>query len=123
MKRLGYAVSGAVIAVAIMISCSDDSPGSADAATSCEPPLAGRIVTLEHSQTGSATIVAGVACPAGSTRLGGGCELDGQNKLLLRLNEAGRRDATVLNYTCIWDNPDMVEVTGTAWATCLVPAP
>lgn len=72
-------VAGMVAGVIFVVSCSDDSPGTADAATcdcpAAEPPLAGRIViveatrTLDPSQVGSLQ----AACPTGAQLLSGSC--------------------------------------------------
>lgn len=123
MRSLLHVLLGAALALILVLSCSDDSPSAVDAATNCEPSLAGRIVTLENVQT-SATAVGVVAtCPAGAIRLGGGCEIETQGALSLRLNEAGSRDGQPGNYTCLWDNPDLIQITVKAWVTCLTPAP
>lgn len=123
MRSLLHGAVGAVLTLTVVLSCSDDSPPGVDAATNCEPPLAGRIVMLEGlPQSGNGIISAIASCPAGALRLGGGCELDGQNAIQLRLVQSGRRSDLPGNYGCVWDNPDMVQITGKAWVTCLMPA-
>lgn len=125
MRALIYMTAGAATALALMLSCSDDSPGDADAAENCEPPLAGRINRVENvrtAQTG-ALINSTASCPAGQTLLGGGCEVEGQNYTTLILNVAGSSSATNA-YGCQWQNPSSITVeTVRAWAICLTPAP
>jgi len=123
MRSLRHVFFGAVLALVLVLSCADDSPMSVDAATNCEPPLAGRIVTVENVQTGSTGILAIAACPGGAIRLGGGCEIETPGSLSLRLNQSGARSGRPDNYGCVWDNPNMVQVTAKAWVTCLTPAP
>ena len=122
MRSLLHVVLGAALALALVLSCSDDSPSDVDAATNCEPPLDGRITTLENVQSSATGIVAIAICPAGGIRLGGGCEIQTQGASSLRLNQAGARNDLPGNYACVWDNPDMSQVTVKAWVTGLVPA-
>jgi len=125
MRTLLHGAVGAAFALSVLLACSDDSPSSVDAATmACEPSLEGRIVTIEDVQTGSNGIFAGAICPAGATRLGGGCEIEAQGgSESLHLRQAGFRNGRPGNYTCQWDNPDHVDATAKAWVTCLLPAP
>ena len=125
MRGLIHGAVGAAFALALVFACSDDSPSGADAATpNCEPSLDGRIVTLENVQSGSDGIAAIAICPGGSTRLGGGCEIDAQGgSQSLHLRQAGARSDQPGNYACEWDNPDHFQATGKAWVTCLLPAP
>lgn len=125
MHRLFYGTVGALVSLALVLSCSDDSTSDADAATcDCEPSLEGRIVMVENATSGTSIITAIVACPAGAFRLGGGCELLAQSgDRTLHLRQAGFRSDLPGNYGCEWDNPDNFQATGKAWVTCLVPAP
>lgn len=126
MRSLFHVALGSAFTLAIVLSCSDDSPSNVDAATACEPPLAGRIVTIEGtpgSGTGIISVVA--ACPAGALRLGGGCEISmnpNGSAPDMRLFDAGNRLGSTDSYWCRWDNPATVNVTGRAWVTCLMPA-
>src|SRR4051812_29289445 len=78
-KTLLYFASGAVFATALMLSCSDDSPKAADAATcdcpASEPPLASRITRPKMTGTiaANASDLVSVACPANAKILGGAC--------------------------------------------------
>lgn len=125
MRSLLAAIGGAAVAFAFVLSCSDDSPGDADAAENCEPPLAGRINRIEDVKTAqSAMIVNAVAnCPAGHVLLGGGCEVSGSFTERLVLFNAGGTNGQNF-YSCSWSNPQSVTVeTVRAWAVCLSPAP
>lgn len=123
MRSLMHAAIGAVAALVLVLSCSDDSPTDVDAATNCEPPLAGRITTVEGTQsTALAVVSVGASCAAGALRLGGGCEIETQGSLTLQLYEAGDRNGSQNSYACVWNNPDAIQVTVKAWVTCLTPA-
>ena len=135
MKSLQLGINllvGAGIGVAIVVACGDSTGSPIDAATadahcSCpeaEPPLAGRIISVEDIRPASDIAVA--KCPVGSTLLGGGCDIradTGSEKL--RMDRVGARttdDTKDRTYICSWDNPDAVTITeATAWAKCLVP--
>lgn len=120
---------GAVIGAGVVVACSDDSPGNADAATcdcpAAEPPLAGRIVrvtaTAEIAPNGFGT--QGVSCAAGSTLLGGSCRLmDGNGNGNVYLNEAGIINLGGQGYQCEWHSMSLIAATGIATAICLMPA-
>ena len=117
---------GAVLSTGLILACSDDSPGDADAACNCpaaEPPLAGRVV--ERTQT--VDIVAGnggtglAGCMTGETLLGGGCTVD-VNANGITLNESGPRNAGGPGFACAWLSTAPTAGTGHATAICLVPA-
>lgn len=125
MRSLLSAFGGAAVTLALVLSCSDDSPGDADAAENCEPPLEGRITRVDDTKTNqSGTLVGATAiCASGATLLGGGCEVGGQNDSTLVLNKAGST-LTASGYGCQWQNPMSITVeTVHAWAVCLRPAP
>ena len=126
LKNLVLVLAGAVGALALVVACSDDSPGNADAAVCdcdpAEPPLANRIVRLEDRRTQTTPAVyAGVSCPDGSVLLGGGCH--GEGPTALSLVDSGSSEGGPLAWACDWRNQPAVEVTVVAWATCLLPAP
>jgi len=131
MKKLNSLVLlavGAVGGIALIVACSDDSPTDADAAVcdcpAAEPPLTGRIVALRAS----APIVAGsagstsVACPAGSTILGGACEVETPDSAILLMESRFFRTGNP-QYACRWSALEAtVANTGTAEVICLTPA-
>ena len=115
---------GVALTLALLLACSDDSPGDADAAScNCEPPLTGRIVQVEGvrtDQTGS-LVNAFANCAENARLLGGGCEVRGENEETLVLNQAGI-NGNPLAYGCQWQNPASITVeTVRAWAICLNP--
>ena len=126
-KSLALILAGAATATTLVVSCSDDSPGDADAAAcdcpAAEPPLTGRIVRIEDRRTSMGVVPSSfAACPANSTLLGGGCFTEGGERLTPRLIMSGEPSGGTNNFVCEWANPTMVEVTTVAWATCLNPA-
>lgn len=122
---------GTVLGAAVVVACSDDSPGNADAATcacpSAEPPLAGRLTTARATGNILANGFghAGAGCPAGATILGGSCYADGPGSTLIVLNRAGfdRTLPTQPGYGCDWASTAATNVVGIAEAVCLMPAP
>ncbi len=116
---------GVALTLALLLACSDDSPGDADAAAcNCEPPLTGRIVQVESIRTdqSGSNVGTGAACGTNARLLGGGCELRGQNVGTLVLNQSGYNDGNPLLYGCQWQNPASITVeTVRAWAICLNP--
>lgn len=122
LRELSLIVVGSVGAVALMLSCSDDSPPDADAAV-CDCPTLTTVQDVRPAQGGTPGVVfALAACPAGSTLVGGGCELSGNGSSQLILFMAGRRASLdPPNYGCEWNNPNGETVTTTAWATCQIP--
>jgi hypothetical protein len=122
------AASGAVLSLTLVLACSDDSPGDADAALcdcpAAEPPIAGRIMVVQASNpiqvgTGGQQTV---FCPAGAVVLGGACDVTTDDPEVQVQKSAFVRDAQQ-GYRCRWSavNATMAN-TGTAEAICLVPA-
>ena len=130
--KLALPLAPSRAAAALILSCSDDSPRDADAPVcecpAAEPPLAGRLTTVEdrRENPGAVPGFSAVArCPDGATLLGGGCEADPLASSVV-LIAAGRRSTTPdpKLFGCEWrntnnDSPEYV----LAWATCLMPAP
>lgn len=123
------AISGAVLACALILSCSDDSPTEADAQVACdcpsaEPPLAGRIVrvtqTVAIPAQGSAIVNAN--CSENALLIGGGCRVDQSNPGITLSNSAPEPDPNIEGFFCVWNNPGVAN-TGIATAICLTPAP
>lgn len=124
MRAFFSACGGVAVTLALVLSCSDDSPGNADAAENCEPPLAGRILRVENvaNSVSGPNINTQASCATGAMLLGGGCEVEGQNASTLVFNtNYNSQNGT---YGCNWTNPMAITVeTVRAWAVCLTPAP
>ena len=123
--------TGLVIGATLVIACSDDSPGDADAAVcdcpAAEPPLTGRIMSI---RSGPNSINAGGAgfqaanCPIGATLLGGACEVTNVDANVLVMESRIQRGSNFAAYTCSWSALNAtVANTGVAEAICLIPAP
>lgn len=122
---------GAIVGVAMVVACSDDSPGDADAAAcecpAAEPPLAGRIVSVRSAPnpinpgSGGGQIA---SCPTGATLLGGACELTTDDPRVLLTSSRILRSGGAEGYVCNWSALEAtVANTCTAEAICLIPAP
>lgn len=128
LNSLALLAVGAVGGIALIVACSDDSPTDADAAVcdcpAAEPPLAGRIISVRVTGPISAGSTGGAAaaCPAGSTILGGACEVETSDaKILLRESRIVRSGNP--QYVCLWNSESAtVANNGTAEAICLTPA-
>lgn len=118
---------GAVLGVGMIMACSDDSPGDADAATCdcppAEPPLAGRIARTRVTTTidPNAVGVQSSSCPAGGTILGGSCRMMEGNRNIA-LTEAGIVNGGGQGYECHWSSTSASAGTGIVEAICLMPA-
>jgi len=128
MKTLIIGLAGAALACVLILSCGNDSPGSADAATcdcpAAEPPLSGRIVRVTETVALAAQDIGGTgaSCAAGATLLGGGCALqtlDDRVTVSYTSPDVGGAES----WTCSWNNPTTDANTGIATAICLMPAP
>lgn len=130
MKRMSWfvtLVTGVVAGIGIIVACSDDSPGDADAAScncpAAEPPLAGRIVrgrgTGPIDPNGEGFASAG--CQLGATLLSGSCRLMNGNRSI-SLTEAGFVNGGGQGYQCQWSSSSPVANTGIAEVICLMPA-
>lgn len=130
MKNLILVALGALVATALVVSCSDDSPGDADAAV-CDCPTVETVVDLRPAQSVPAGVntLAIASCPAGSTLLGGGCELSQAGStnadIDLHVITSGRRETAgnPPKYECQWVNTAVgaKNVDVKAWAACQVP--
>lgn len=119
-------VSSALCGALLVLACSDDSPGDADAAAcdcpAAEPPVPARIrwVTQDANVAPMSTGVAAASCPAGAKLLGGGCSgsaSDGFQILRTEPREAGN----IQGMSCTWRSTQAVAEMATATAICLVP--
>ena len=126
VKTCGLITTGMIAGAMLVISCSDDSPSSADAATcDCAPaeaPLAGRVQVITGTQTIPANSTGGQSnrCPDGSVFLSGGCgTVDGQSaEIVLRQS---RPSMSGDGWACDFRNASAAPVTIQVSAYCLVP--
>lgn len=128
MKTLVSAISGAVLATALVLACSDDSPPSADAAVcdcpAAEPPINDRVTTTRGTSVpapGPGTGLAIAMCPAGAKLLSGGCFVDEPTVNDITMRGFGKMDGQE-GYECRWLNNHSQAQMVHAEATCLVPA-
>ncbi len=131
MRRSSSVISllaGVLIGIASMLSCGDDSPGNADAAScecpAAEPPIAGRIIVVDQTQVIAANSdgVGGAGCPPGAHILTGSCTVDtftGRDVILRQSGFYGLVPPT--DWNCSFRNNEAVPVTIKASAVCLMP--
>ncbi len=123
-------ISGAFAGIAIMLSCSDDAPSSADAAVCdcdpAEPPLAGRIMTVSSATTSIAMgdfAAVSASCPSDALLLSGSCTgPTGALPATMQLARAGFTPAGAEAWLCTWTNNGTEAVEVVALAKCLLPA-
>jgi hypothetical protein len=133
MKTLAAATAGAAFAVVLVVACSDDSPGDADAAVcdcpASEPPLASRVMRVRGDD---ATLVPGGAtfavaqCPTGAVLLNGWCAAvpEGGTRPEIAIVEGGASPVQAGVWSCRYENysvggPNTIVH---AEAVCLMPA-
>jgi hypothetical protein len=81
-------------------------------------------VTTDITITANSGGQGGVACPVGSTLLGGGCRLPtGGNGPTLVEAAPNRMVPTQPGYSCAWVSTAPADIVGQAEAICLTPAP
>jgi len=126
VKSCGLVAAGLVAGVMLVISCSDDSPGTADAA-SCdcppaEPPVAERIEIVTATQTIPANSNGGqsTGCPVGAALLSGGCDTDNGQPADIQLRMSTPFDGDLRGWSCWFRNNENVPVTIKVSAVCLV---
>lgn len=132
MKKTPWLVTlmaGLVAGAALVVACSDDSPGDADAAVcdcpAAEPPLAGRIIFSRGSNpiAAASTAIASADCPIGAVVLGGACEVMDADANVLVMESRFTRIGGGEGYQCRWSALNATAAnTGTAEVICLVPA-
>ena len=120
-------IAGMFAGVLLVLSCGDDSPGNADAATcdcpAAEPPLAGRIMIIDQTRTidaGSRGLAA-TACPQGALRLEGSCTTATINpNRNVTLEQSGFYGG-LTEWNCEFKNNEATPVTIKASVVCLMP--
>jgi hypothetical protein len=131
-RSIVLVTTGAVAGIAFVLSCSDDSPGKADAATcdcpAAEPPLsASRYQLVDNISTvpANGTSIAGALCPSGTLFLSGSCTTQLLNPVRdVTLQQSGFFDASELGtWSCLFRNNEATPVNVKATVVCLKPAP
>lgn len=121
-------LAGLFAGVALVVSCSADSPSNADADTcncpAAEPPIIGRITVVDAFQTIAANSTGGqgVECPERSVLLSGSCTTDTVNPLRdVTLSQSGFYDAG-REWNCEFKNNEATPVRIKVSVRCLAPA-
>lgn len=123
-------VGGVLAGVVLVLSCGDDSPSRADAAScecpASEPPISGRVMNFDATLVIAANSrgAQGAACPQGATLLSGSCTTETLNPIRdLTLEQSGFHEPeTASGWMCFFKNNENMPVTVKATARCLVPA-
>lgn len=122
-------MAGMFAGAVLVISCGNDSPGKADAATcdcpAAELPIAGRIMVVDQTQIIAANSIGGqgVECPPGALRLAGSCTTADLNPLRdVTLEQSGFFQASdQRGWDCFFKNNEATPVTIKASVVCLLP--
>jgi hypothetical protein len=130
MKTLVASLGSFVLGLALVLSCSDDSPPDADAAVcDCpvgEAPITSSRIVRETSAPAALAVngssIASTACTRGIA-ISGSCDLDANTAMYLdvQLVEAGMYENNA--WVCRWSNKSVQATSGTASVMCLMPAP
>lgn len=127
ITSIASALSGMLAGIVLMISCDDDSPGTADAATcdcaAAEPPIPGRIKRFSNTGVIAPGEVSAesTGCPEGSLILSGMCTNDPVTTGAdLTLQQSGSSDAGQ-NWICWFKNNSGAPLTVKVTAICLMP--
>lgn len=127
-------VAGMFAGVALVLSCGDNSPNNADAATcdcpAAEPPLASRTMVLSNTRVIEANGRGGTdtGCPEGSLRLEGSCTTDSLNPVRdVTLEQSGfYQEGSGVDprrgWSCWFKNNEATPVTIRVSVVCLMPA-
>ncbi len=135
MRSLVLLICGSILGIGLVVACSDDTPGNADAAAcDCDPaeaPLAGREVrvssaalTIQPSSDGGTL----ASCPSNATLVTGGCYIDddqtGRQLMLKGFGPIGPGQQTLNGWGCDYNNNSTVGAAVVhAEAVCRNPAP
>jgi hypothetical protein len=120
-------LAGMLAGIVLVLSCSDDSPGKADAATcdcpAAELPIAGRLMRFSNTRTIDPGSVNGnsASCPQGGLLISGSCTNNNASSLPdLTLQRSGF-DNDEQGWSCYFKNNEAVPVTIKVTAICLMP--
>lgn len=135
-NKLPAFISGSAVSIVLMLSCADDSPTPADAA-SCdcplaEPPIGGRIVQTAYMVTLTASEPPYIGrgggsapCPQGGIVLSGGCEpMDATAHPDVTIEDFSPYSATspfTNGWRCSWKNNTTQPVVMQVISRCLMP--
>lgn len=120
------ALLGLLAGIVLMISCDDDSPGTADAATcdcaAAEPSIPGRVMRFSNTRVIAPgdNGIQGAACPQGGLLLSGMCTNQDASGVDLTLQQFGTHDAGQ-GWSCYFKNNSGTPLTIKATAICLMP--
>jgi hypothetical protein len=121
-------LSGMLAGVVLVLSCGDDSPSRADAATcdcpAAEPPLAGRLVRVNQTVVidPGTSGYQGAGCPTGSVLVSGSCTNSTSSGPDLTLQQSGFIRDDQQGWDCFFKNNSASPVTVKVTAICLMPA-
>lgn len=125
-----FLIAGIAIGVAATISCSDDSPSQADAATQCdcpasEAPIKERLIRVAAARAVSAMSAGGesAVCPQGAIVLSGGCLAGTTDAKHVLLSSLASPVDNPTAWDCAFYNGTNAAVTSTSYVLCLKPAP
>ena len=130
-RNIAMFAAGAFFCLVLILSCGNDSPHGADAATCdcplAEAPLAGRAMEVEQAATLPPANLGptfgkrggGAECPSGSLLLSGGCaaSLGAVPDIVIEASYPVGN-----NWSCRWKNNSNDQVEVRAIARCLMPA-
>lgn len=127
-SKLVILIAGMLAGIVFVLSCGDDSPGHADAATcdcpAAEPPIADRIMIANNTRVIAANSRGGegAACPAGAVMLSGSCTTETINPLRDVTLEQSGFYTNENGWQCLFKNNENTPVTIKVSVRCLVPA-
>ncbi len=120
-------LAGMLAGIVLVLSCGDDSPGNADAATcdcpAAESPIAGRLLRVSNTEiiNPNSNGVEGVACPEGGLLISGMCTNETVSSGAdLTLQQSGT-DGNGQGWGCWFKNNSASPVTIKVTAICLMP--
>jgi hypothetical protein len=122
-------ITGMLAGIILVLSCGDNSPSNADAATCdcpvAELPIAGRLVRINQTTVipPNTTDVASTGCPPGGLLISGSCTDTIPELADLTLQQSGFIRNDEQGWNCAFRNNNMTtSVTIKATAICLMPA-
>ncbi len=120
-------LAGMLAGIVLVLSCGDDSPGNADAATcdcpTAEPPIAGRLVRVSSTEVinPGTNNSASEGCPEGGLLISGMCTHEtASSGPDLTLQQSGVDD-NLQHWNCWFKNNSASPVTIKVTAICLMP--